>query len=422
MQAPRTSRPLAISLPAHLPTLDGVRAIAVLTVMVMHFTIMKPGGPVEAVLVNTISGGWAGVDLFFVLSGFLITGILVDAKGSEHYFRNFFVRRALRIFPLYYAYLTLLFVLLPILIPRTAAEYSGFENGIWVWTYLSNVQFARGGWEAMPYHTTHLWSLAVEEQFYLVWPFVVFLLSRRALVRVCLGAIGFATLSRIGLHYVAPDGIAGYALLPARIDALAMGGLLAMLVREPGGLATLSRYARPVMLGSGGVLVGMALWNAIMHRGDGYFPALALRVQLIAYPAFAVFFGAALILAVTVKPGGPAFRLLTAKPMMSIGRYSYALYLLHVPLRDLIRDRVGDRIPVVMGSRLPAQLALIVGAIGVSYVAAFVSWHSFEKHFLSLKRFFEYGDAARARPVPQPAAVPVTAARASHEATPVAGD
>src|SRR5215208_3201612 len=142
--ANQSPRQPASSLPAHLPTLDGVRAIAVLTVMVMHFTLMKPSGVVERVLVNSISGGWAGVDLFFVLSGFLITGILVDAKGGEHYFRNFFVRRALRIFPLYYGYLTLLFVVLPFLVPRTAEEYSGFQNGVWVWTYLSNFQFARG--------------------------------------------------------------------------------------------------------------------------------------------------------------------------------------------------------------------------------------------------------------------------------------
>jgi len=429
--ANQSPRPPASSLPSHLPTLDGVRAIAVLTVMVMHFTLMQPSGRLEEVLVRSISGGWAGVDLFFVLSGFLITGILVDAKGGANYFRNFYMRRSLRIFPLYYGYLALLFIALPIVVPRTAPDFSGFDRGFWLWTYLSNIQFARGGWEAMPPHTTHLWSLAIEEQFYLMWPFVVWMASRKALLRVCIGAIASATAARILLHFLAPDGVAGYALMPARIDALATGGLLAVLVRAPNGVARVARYARPVAAVAGAILLGSAVFNAYVRPEDTYFPALAFRTQLVVFPALAAFFGSMLVLAVSAVPGGRAFRMLTAKPMMAIGRYSYALYLLHVPLRDVVRDRLagGSGLPLVAGSHIPAQLALLVVAIGISYVVAFLSWHCYEKHFLSLKRFFEYDrrGATAAQPAPAPAprpaaAPPILVSRSSREVEPAAGD
>jgi peptidoglycan/LPS O-acetylase OafA/YrhL len=219
---------------AHIPVLDGMRGIAVLCVMVLHFTLVDAVTGTERIFFDVARVGWVGVDLFFVLSGFLITGILYDAKGGAHFFRNFYMRRVLRIFPLYYAFLFLVLVALPTV--RPTAVVPG-ETQLWLWTYLSNILFARVGWEGVPGHTTHLWSLAIEEQFYMLWPLVVFFASRRRLVQICIGAIVFAELTRIGLHYTAPNGIAGYALMPARIDALGVGALVAVLAREPAGAA-----------------------------------------------------------------------------------------------------------------------------------------------------------------------------------------
>jgi peptidoglycan/LPS O-acetylase OafA/YrhL len=382
-----------------------MRGIAVLLVMVLHFALVEGATGAERLFFGVTRVGWVGVDLFFVLSGFLITGILYDARGGAHFFRNFYMRRVLRIFPLYYAFLFLVLVLLPIARPASAAP-AGTQ--FWLWTYLSNVLFARVGWEGMPGHTTHLWSLAIEEQFYLLWPLVVFFASRRRLVQVCVGAIVFAELTRIGLHYTAPDGIGAYALMPARIDALAIGALVAVLAREPSGAATLLRFARPVMLGA-------ALWLAIiigwtqLASGETL-PPLDVRVQLGAYTAISLFFGALLVRAVAAPDSSRSARVLSSATLAAFGRYSYALYLIHILVRNVFHGQLmqaGGRLPTVLGSQLPAQVGVLLAGVGISYVLAFASWHLFEKHFLALKRFFNYERRKVAAPLPSYAPVSI---------------
>ena len=383
---------------SHIPVLDGMRGIAVLCVMVLHFTLVNAATSGEHLFLGVTRVGWVGVDLFFVLSGFLITGILYDAKGGAHFFRNFYMRRVLRIFPLYYAFLVFVFVLLPAARPATAIPG---ETQFWLWTYLSNVLFARVGWEGMPGHTTHLWSLAIEEQFYLLWPLVVFFASRRRLVQICVGAIVFAELTRIGLHFTAPDGIAGYALMPARIDALAVGALVAVLAREPSGAAMLLRFSRPVMLGA-------ALWLAIVIARirltvGGTLPPLDVRVQLGAYTAIALLFGALLVRAMAAPDSSRRARVLSSATLGAFGRYSYALYLIHIIVRNAFHGQLtqmGGRLPTVLGSQVPAQVGVLLAGIGLSYALAFTSWHLFEKHFLALKRFFNYDRRGASAPLP----------------------
>jgi peptidoglycan/LPS O-acetylase OafA/YrhL len=167
------------------PRLDGVRGIAILLVLVYHLTLyggMAPNGPFLDRLWRT----WTlplglGVDLFFVLSGFLITGILLDTKDGPDYFRNFYARRFLRIFPLYYATLAATFLLIP------AVRL----DAVWYWTYLINYRFADVGWPRVAY-LGHFWTLAVEEQFYLVWPALVFFVPRRVLPWLCVAAVTYS--------------------------------------------------------------------------------------------------------------------------------------------------------------------------------------------------------------------------------------
>ncbi len=393
---------------SHIPVLDGIRGIAVLCVMILHFTLVDPATGAERLFFNITRVGWVGVDLFFVLSGFLITGILYDAKGGAHFFRNFYMRRVLRIFPLYYAFLFLVLVLLPAVRPAAAVPA---ETQFWLWTYLSNVLFARVGWEGVPGHTTHLWSLAIEEQFYLLWPLVVFFASRRRLVQICVGAIVFAELVRIGLHYTAPDGIAGYALMPARIDALAIGALVAVLAREPSGAAMLLRFSRPVM-------VGAALWLAIvvgwtqLAVGGAVLPPLDVRVQLGAYTAISLLFGALLVRAIAAPDSSRRARVLSSATLAAFGRYSYALYLLHILVRNVFHGQLtqsGGKLPTVLGSQLPAQAGVLLAGVGISYALAFASWHLFEKHFLALKRFFNYERRRATGPLPSGAPVSIAA-------------
>ena len=388
---------------SHIPALDGLRGIAVLTVMWLHFVFMLPSTGGERVFWNLSGTGWIGVDLFFVLSGFLITGILYDAKGGPHYFRNFYMRRSLRIFPLYYAFLILIFAVMPLL-RSSGADHVGKQ--VWMWTYLSNVLFARVGWEGMPAHTTHLWSLAIEEQFYLLWPLLVWLASRRRLIQLCVGSIALAFATRLVLHFVFANDIAAYALMPARIDALAAGGLLAVLVRDPESARLAARYLNPVAAATATILILVMFWTGPI-QGLTMLPTLAFPVQAFGYTALALFFASMLGKAVAAPTGQLSNRVLTSRLLVAFGKYSYALYLLHILVRDILQTQImGDRggFPVIAGSQIPAQLAVIALGIGGSYAVAFASWHLFEKRILALKRFFPYERKTAARP--QPAAEP----------------
>jgi peptidoglycan/LPS O-acetylase OafA/YrhL len=369
----------------HVPALDGLRGLAVLIVVVLHFSFLQPTNRLELAFSLVTSMGWVGVDLFFALSGFLITGILIDTRRSEGYFRSFFLRRTLRIFPLYYAFLFLVLVALPL------ARGSGPEqNQLWLLVYLSNVLMASAGWEGMPSHTTHLWSLAVEEQFYLLWPFVVYWADRKGLVRICAAAFLLAILVRAGLHLSTSNGIAGYTLLAARLDPLAAGALVAALVRSPRGAELALRSAKPVALGSLAVLLGIAGWNLAIRPLGTLLPPLALDVQLVGYPAIALLAAAVVVMATTAGERSHTGRVLTSAPLRALGRYSYAIYLFHLPLRDAARShflRAGG-LPLIFGSQIPAQIAVILIGLALTYLAALVSWHAFEKHFLALKDRF----------------------------------
>jgi peptidoglycan/LPS O-acetylase OafA/YrhL len=373
----------------HIPALDGLRGIAVLTVMLLHFNMLEPAGVVTGALSRTFSIGWIGVDLFFVLSGFLITGILYDAKGATHYFRNFYLRRSLRIFPLYYAYLFAILIVLPLVRPGSMTR---LEGDTWLWTYLSNVLFARAGWEGMPEHTIHLWSLAIEEQFYLLWPLVVFFCDRSRLIKVALATIIGATVFRVGSHFFAPDGIAGYALLPSRVDALALGGILAMVIRGEAGTANAAEIGKRLLVPGLALISVAVVWSFAVGLGESWMPALALQTQSFGYPGVELVSAGLIMLSVS-QSGDSAFgQKLTWQPLMTLGKYSYGLYLMHVPVRDFIRVwfHDGDYLPRVLGSQVPAQLAVYAAGIGLSMALALISWHAFEKHFLKLKVFFPY--------------------------------
>ena len=186
-------------------------------------------------LYHLSKSGWIGVDLFFVLSGFLITGILCDTREAPGYFRYFYARRVLRIFPLYYGFLlvwTMLLAWFPVFTTGPAARLAGQQW--WYWLYLANLHigFASG---PTPGEPTVFWSLAVEEQFYLLWPLVVAHLSRARLQAACLGSWrSLCLLVSRGMSPSRPsDRPRPCTSDPTRMDALATGALLAVLAREP---------------------------------------------------------------------------------------------------------------------------------------------------------------------------------------------
>jgi len=374
------------SVSGHIPALDALRGLAIVMVMFGHFSHFDGMPPVVFVdrMIKTIAGaGWVGVDLFFVLSGFLITGILYDSKGGGHYFRNFFARRVLRIFPVYYGCLLLFLVVLPRLFPNDAGLHAIRGDAFWYWTYLTNVNVAHIGFPAFP-ALGHLWSLAVEEQFYFVWPVVVLLSTRSELIRICLLCIVGALVLRIAFM-LGGYGEAAYVLTPARMDSLAVGALLAVAARGSGGLTRIARLARPTAGIIGAVLVTMFVWRGGLAPWDPI-------MKTIGHTLLACFFGALLVLALVSSPMTFVGRIFASSQLSFFGRYSYALYLFHVPILFFHLDRFLPLalVPTVFGSLLLKKLVFVASATGVSVVIAMTSWHLYEKQFLKLKRFFPY--------------------------------
>jgi len=163
-----------------VPELDGLRGVAILMVLLFHF-----GGPPINLCTWLLSYGWAGVDLFFVLSGFLITTILLNTKDSPQYFSSFYGRRVLRIFPLYFMALALYFhVEMPWLVSHKQATAVSVGDQLWCWFYLLNWHDVTAGING---NLSHLWSLSIEEQFYLVWPLAIWRCSRKQVPVLCLG-------------------------------------------------------------------------------------------------------------------------------------------------------------------------------------------------------------------------------------------
>jgi peptidoglycan/LPS O-acetylase OafA/YrhL len=373
-------------LQGHIPSLDGLRGLAILLVLAHHLRVMGRETIVDYWFVRAVGFGWCGVDLFFVLSGFLITGILLDSKGRHHYLRNFYGRRVLRILPLYYAVVFLSLVILPALNHPKITNFGRISGDeIWYWLHLCNFSIARA--EMWRHGILDVcWSLAIEEQFYLVWPFVVLFLNRRWLIWACLLTIATALAFRVTLRLHGAAPIAIYVWPFCRMDALATGALIAVLARQQAaGVAGLLPIARVVAVISGATL--LVLWAT----GENY-QSVAFSTQTFGYSLLAVFFGAVLILAACVPNQGWFGRCLHSRFMRAFGKYSYALYLFHLPLRAVVRDTVYGRhqLLTAWGSQIPGQLLFYVIGITLAYAAAWLSWELYESHWLKLKKYFAY--------------------------------
>lgn len=395
--------------PAHLPGLDGLRGIAILAVLLHHFCTPNypqglPEGGVHGVAVKFVyrllNLGWWGVDLFFVLSGFLITGILLDAKGSNHFFRNFYARRSLRIFPLYYGVLLFFFAVLPALaavpafrgwVVHTDLYLLGRDlapKQLWLWLYGANIKTAidATGWTFGL--LTHFWSLSVEEHFYLVWPFVVLYCDRARLTWVCIAVAAGSVLARMAFVAGGMEPAYVYVLTPCRLDGLALGGLVAALSRGPGGLEKLLPASRRAfkILGPAAAVLFIALSR---YRFSGFM--IVFGLALLACACAAALPSAALA-------GGSTGHWLCHPILSVLGKYSYGIYVLHPFVVDPV-DRfvtsAGVR-QIIGGSYEAYALSRTSLALLAAFGLATVSWRLYEKHFLALKAFFPTRDPSLA--------------------------
>jgi peptidoglycan/LPS O-acetylase OafA/YrhL len=370
----------------HQPALDGVRGIAILLVLFHHFTVFDPITGVGAWLGFVALLGWCGVDLFFVLSGFLITGILIDARGSSRYFSSFYMRRSLRIFPLYFLVVFLSFVVLP-RFPALHDVLAGPTDVVqWpYWTYLVNFAIADRG-QFLHGVLDIAWSLAIEEQFYIVWAVVVWALPVRWLGPACALLVVLAPVLRNLSLNAGAEPIAVYVLPHFRADTLALGGLLAWLSRR-GGLEQFRTAAPYVTWAAAGAAVAVALVGA----SPWWWEPLTQRAG---YSLLALAGGGLVVAAVTASPRSLWQRALCAGWLRAFGKYSYCLYLIHLPVSRLLRAYVMDAeaFPALLGAVWPAQLVFYVVAASVSFVVAWLSWHGFEAPILRLKARFPYSE------------------------------
>ncbi|HYJ47336.1 MAG TPA: acyltransferase, partial [Pyrinomonadaceae bacterium] len=344
--------------------IDGLRGLAILLVMLFHFTVDSATSLIDVPLVTIARYGMSGVDLFFVISGFLITGILIDAKGKDHYFRNFYIRRALRILPLYYGFVVGLILLYPRVGGPTAAAEAHvlIQHQWWYWTYTVNWLVALTGdfTTNTTLATGGFWSLAIEEQFYLVWPLVVFFSSRRLLLRICLAMVATSFALRLCLTFAGASWTAVYSATFTRLDPLAIGGALALFARSPAGFGPLRRYAPRVALLSA---LGFIALEVVQRKAEHPNPTLGLAF----YCTLATFlYASLLVLTVTAGAGSLWSGLGQSGLLRTLGKYSYALYLFHGHMNRLFQKLHLDRrlrVPVG-GAMLPGQVLYIVLAIG----------------------------------------------------------
>jgi peptidoglycan/LPS O-acetylase OafA/YrhL len=370
----------------HVPALDGLRGVAILLVLFFHFTMFGrlalvarrvPIGVERAVgsfIATTAMSAWIGVDLFFVLSGYLITTILLEDKGRPRFFRRFYARRAARILPLYYGLLAVYALFLVV-----SSADDKLRSLVWPASFTTNVALGLFGDGAIPHEIQFLWSLAIEEQFYLVFPLVVAVLPRGILRVVCVLGVVVALVFRAVIR---PELALASFLTPARFDGLLVGAFVAAvlqpLAREPAPAArTRARWALLLTSVALGVFVA---WRGGLQGAD-------LIVDIYGRTPLNVFFGAVVASLVLLR-GSLLARLLSVAPLRFFGRYSYAMYMLHVPLLagilslhlDIVRFTIATR------SLLAGYGLFLAIATGATVVAALGSHVMVERPFMALRQ------------------------------------
>ena len=340
-------------LPSYIPELQGLRGIAVLAVVLYHCKPRLEGTWLYAPAL----WGWAGVNLFFVLSGFLITSILLESRGKPHYFRNFYGRRVLRIWPVYVLVLVAVYLNAPWFIGP------GILEAIRTAPWLAYIFFAQNLFHlALPPALGPTWSLAIEEQYYFLWAPLVGVLRRPWMLAGALGtALVASPLIRLAnLRWLTPT----HTLI--HLDGIAMGSLLAL------GLHTVSLGRRNwLWLGLGGFILGMGAVELV----PGAFLDSALAVG---------FGGAVLALIASTGARNPVHAALRRGPLAFYGRISYGLYMTHIAVFiyfgwfDAQMNRYG----------MAGNLAVVGFRLVATTAVATALWYGFESQILKLKRFF----------------------------------
>jgi peptidoglycan/LPS O-acetylase OafA/YrhL len=360
----------------HQPALDGLRGLAIAAVLVCHLSSLLNPTNVPSDLAAVLGYGWVGVDLFFALSGFLITRILLRSKGRPMYLQAFWARRILRIMPLYFVVLVTVLAA-GTLVPALGAALPPAADRPLYFVFLSNWLSALHPWS--PNIVWHFWSLAVEEQFYLAWPFCVLFLSRRNLAILCAALAIVALFLRV--RYVVGFGPAPMLsfLTATRGDALALGALAAVLSSgaAPAGALRVRLASGLAVSGLAAFCIGLfAFWS---QRREFY--------QTAGFSLLAVGFAASVFAVAAARSRPWPIRVLESRPLVRLGIYSYGIYLIHVPLLEAYQRVLLVRLPPFWHAGLAPAAAGIVAVWTLTYYLAKFVFERFEAPILSLKRY-----------------------------------
>jgi peptidoglycan/LPS O-acetylase OafA/YrhL len=389
-----------------IPALNGLRAIAIILVFLVHTRIyIPPENTGLEWLRDYCQIGWIGVDLFFVLSGFLITGILLDTKAAKNYFRAFYARRALRIFPLYYVVLTVVIVFGAVCKYQVVKSVLPLPQDRWVYyLYLTNWI---GLWKAVwgpgyANYLAHFWSLGVEEQFYFVWPLTVWLLPRRAVIWTAAALASVAFFVRLAwLTYTGPS-VAIALSTVTRMDSLFLGAIAACIYRSPELLSKLRRSLPAIAVVTLGgcflLYTGMIAFPELSSRltyGPGSTDRtldeqVSLLMQGGGYTILAIGFAAVVLMAALRSEKQTWMqRFLSARGLTRIGTYSYGIYVYHVPLGGALLIFFYNVIVQDDDPHLALGLTMIAILAALTFGVAALSYEKFERPILNLKRKFE---------------------------------
>ena len=374
----------AIDFRKRLPALDGLRGIAILAVFFYHYAgglaNKVSSGPLHA-LGMIFAFGWSGVDLFFVLSGFLITGILFDTQNDPNYYRNFYARRVLRIFPPFYLLAFIYLLLTPVtgahwrLLHLSYLFYLGFPFAL-IWPRLMEI--------SPLVLTSHLWSLCAEEQFYLIWPWTIARLRNQIFIlRACAVAAGLAFLFRVLICITNCLDIAWtHDFLVSRMDTLALGAAIAILVRGPLQEVIL-RWAPVVFLLAAGVVLGTCFVRHTVNHSDPIIATMGFSFIALAYGG---------MLALALRPGSWAEWIFSLKVLRVFGRYSYGMYLYDLPLTILLSPR-RDFLISVLHSYTAGSVVLLLFCLLLNLLIAGASFHFLESPIMRQKLRFKYASS-----------------------------
>lgn len=360
----------------HVPALDGIRGLAISLVLIHH--LLRANGHTGIRLFDLlyvfVESAWVGVDLFFVLSGFLITGILYDSLSSDHRFKRFYMRRILRIFPLYYGVLFLLLVL-------TAPLHLVWRGMQWkLLFYLQNMIFMV--YSPAPFiNLNHFWSLAVEEQFYLVWPFLVFWI--KGLKRLILATVVLSLSAILIRFFLISKGFSPgyiYEFTPCRADTLLLGGCLALLMRSEWRNQVID--SAMILFSSAVILLfAIALHQHNLNWQSGYV------IETVGYTVIAMV-GVGLI-ASSFRKACLLKTMFELPALRFLGKYSYGIYIFHYSLDASLTNFLRFWLLRFSHSRFVSTLGAASLITCLTILLAMMSFHFYEKRFLNLKRYFE---------------------------------